>query len=254
FTLLHEAPVLCAAFSINSDLLITGSMDSTIRIWSSRRGEPLFQINLPDPPLHLEVDYQDRLYSSCSNRILVFTIKPLFKENELPNYWQTSEIQKKLSESNRAGKSNARDAKPETPGIALSELRKLIAHGVVMPDTIEDICLANDDIDMKQLYLNMKRYNIFPQQILRIIAQSKFMPRDVLKALSSKNAQTVMALIAQGLSVTTYMLQKGYRLLAPNEDPVLTINLHNLTHPDQVVPTRNSMTAPDAHHRTQNRL
>lgn len=87
FTFEHEAPVLCASFTNNSDILITGSMDGTCRIWSSRRGDPLFQINMPAAVNLIRIDYQDHLYFCCSNRLLVFKIKPLFKEADLPNYW-----------------------------------------------------------------------------------------------------------------------------------------------------------------------
>ena len=94
--------------------------------------------------------------------------------------------------------------------------------------------MANSEIDFKQLQLNMKRYNIFPQQILRLIAQSKFMPRDILIALASKSPQTIMKLLSQGTSVTTFMLQKGFRKLATQDDPIVIINLKNLKHPDQI--------------------
>ncbi len=92
-------------------------------------------------------------------------------------------------------------------------MRKLIAHGVVLPDTIEQIGSVLPDIDMKQLIANMKKFNIFPQQILRLIAQSKFLPRDILKVLSSKNPQIVMALLSQGASINTFMIQRGYKAI-----------------------------------------
>ncbi len=98
--------MLCAAFSTNSDLVVTGSLDSTVRIWSSRRGEPLFQINIPDPVTCIKLDYHDRLYCNCANRMLIFKIKPLFKEADLPNYWQHGEIAKNLT---FVGKSRERD-------------------------------------------------------------------------------------------------------------------------------------------------
>lgn len=103
FTLNHEAPVTCAAFSKNSDLVITGSLDSTVRIWSSRRGDPLFQINIPDAVQSIKMDYKDTLYVSSINRILVFSVKPMFKEQELPNYWMKNEMKKKMAQLNRDG-------------------------------------------------------------------------------------------------------------------------------------------------------
>ena len=103
FTLNHEAPVLSVAFTKNSDMIVTGSLDSTVRIWSSRRGEPLFQINVPDPVPQVKLDYSDNLYCSCSNRILIFNIKPMFKEAEMPNFWKKGEMKKKISQSGQDG-------------------------------------------------------------------------------------------------------------------------------------------------------
>ena len=103
FTLLHVAPVLSCSFTKNSDMLVTGSLDSTVRIWSSRRGEPLFQINVPDPVPQIKLDFNDTLYCSCSNRILIFSIKPMFKEAELPNFWKNKEMKKKISQGGDGG-------------------------------------------------------------------------------------------------------------------------------------------------------
>ncbi|KAH9249197.1 hypothetical protein BASA81_013097 [Batrachochytrium salamandrivorans] len=61
-TLRHEAPVLCVRFTCNSDITITGCMDSTCRLWSSRRGELLFQINTPAPVTMIQVDILDHIY------------------------------------------------------------------------------------------------------------------------------------------------------------------------------------------------
>ncbi|KAJ3090898.1 hypothetical protein HK100_007325, partial [Physocladia obscura] len=49
FTFRHDSTVLCVAFNHTSDICFTGSMDSTCRLWSCRRGDMLFQINMPAP-------------------------------------------------------------------------------------------------------------------------------------------------------------------------------------------------------------
>ena len=67
---------------------------------------------------------------------------------------------------------------------------------------------------MSQLIANMKKYNVLPQQILRLIAQSKFLPRDIFKILSSKNPQIVMTLLVQGASINTFMIQRGYKAIS----------------------------------------
>jgi WD40 repeat protein len=71
FTFVHEAPILSIAFTMNSDILVTGSIDSTCSIWSSRRGEALFQINMPGPVTLIRIDYEDKLRFFCETRILV---------------------------------------------------------------------------------------------------------------------------------------------------------------------------------------
>jgi WD40 repeat protein len=90
FTFRHDAPVLAVRFTTDSNLVITGSMDSTCRLWSTKRGEQLFQINLPAPITHIQVDLNENIYCSCLNRLVVFTTKALYKEQDLPTFWQHS--------------------------------------------------------------------------------------------------------------------------------------------------------------------
>jgi WD40 repeat protein len=71
FTFRHEATVTACAFSANSELLLTGSADATCRMWSTSKGDPLFQINLPYGVSSMHMDFTDTLYLSCGSRLMV---------------------------------------------------------------------------------------------------------------------------------------------------------------------------------------
>ncbi|OUM66644.1 hypothetical protein PIROE2DRAFT_6060, partial [Piromyces sp. E2] len=89
FTYRHEAPVTILEFNSTSDILYTGSIDSTCRLWSTRKGELIFQINLPAQPQSLMVMpglSNDILYLTCQNRLLVFDVKAPTQEKDLPVY------------------------------------------------------------------------------------------------------------------------------------------------------------------------
>ncbi|TPX32090.1 hypothetical protein SmJEL517_g04755 [Synchytrium microbalum] len=86
FTYRHEAPVLCVAFNRQSNIVITGSADSTCRLWSARRGDLLFQINTPSPVSAIHIDDFDRLFCICLNRLMIFQFHASSKaEAEIEN-------------------------------------------------------------------------------------------------------------------------------------------------------------------------
>ncbi|ORX56127.1 WD40 repeat-like protein [Piromyces finnis] len=94
FTYRHEAPVTIVEFNSTSDILYTGSIDSTCRLWSTRKGELIFQINLPAQPQSLIVTPglpNDMLYVTCQNRLLVFDVKAPTQEKDLPVYWRAGQ-------------------------------------------------------------------------------------------------------------------------------------------------------------------
>ncbi|KAL5032823.1 hypothetical protein BDEG_20886 [Batrachochytrium dendrobatidis JEL423] len=224
-TLRHEAPVLSVRFTCSSDITVTGCMDSTCRLWSSRRGELLFQINTPAPVTMVQVDICDHIYLSCQNRLLIFGIKALFKEDDLPLYWQHSEIKQRV-EHIMAGKNTTRTVSTNQPvlplalrTVSLNELRRLIAHGLVLPRFLETLSNQFNESNNKQLEINMRRYNVSGRQVLRLITNSKFHPKDILKALSSKgNTSILYSLILHGNAITGYMLKLGYEQLDDNRD------------------------------------
>jgi hypothetical protein len=245
FTFQHEAPVLTCAFTINSDIIVTGSLDATCRIWSSRRGEPLFQINMPAPITTIKVDFNDNLYFGCINRLLTFKLRPTFKEQDLPFYWQNAEI-KKLVEQNGSQKGGHQvpmvAKKIQNQTIALSELKRLIAHGALLPDSLDDIVSQYPGINKNQLIQNMKKFQVGTHQVLRLIANTPFSPTDILHALSNKvSPQKIYSLIKQGASIATFMVKSGYKMLRTDEDPMITLDLRSLVHPSNVV-NRNRIT------------
>ncbi|KAJ3321475.1 hypothetical protein HDV06_004144 [Boothiomyces sp. JEL0866] len=135
------------------------------------------------------------------------------------NSEQNSEIRKIIDqivpkEKSAPGNTVLQDQLAKLKGITLSELKKLIAHGTVQPGTLMDIANQYDDVNTKQLEANIKKFNAFPQQILRLIANSRFAPKDLLTALSSKNQANILySLINQNASITSYMLKLGFKLL-----------------------------------------
>jgi len=91
FTFRHEAPVTILEFNSESDILYTGSIDSTCRLWSTRKGKMIFQVNLPAPPQSLYITpglSNDILYITCQNRLLVLDVKSPTQEKDLPVYWR----------------------------------------------------------------------------------------------------------------------------------------------------------------------
>ncbi|KAH9267221.1 hypothetical protein BASA84_000763 [Batrachochytrium salamandrivorans] len=203
-TLRHEAPVLCVRFTCNSEL------------WSSRRGELLFQINTPAPVTMIQVDILDHIYLSCQNRLLIFGIKALFKENDLPQYWQAPETRPLVPQPKTQVEPILPTIEPPKPlspkNVSIGELRRLIAHGLALPRLLESLVSQFHDIDKKQLESNMRRHNANSSQLLRLITSSRFHPQDILKALSAKGNVTVLySLISYGGSITGYMLKLGFK-------------------------------------------
>ncbi|KAH6597994.1 hypothetical protein BASA61_002979 [Batrachochytrium salamandrivorans] len=206
-TLRHEAPVLCVRFTCNSEL------------WSSRRGELLFQINTPAPVTMIQVDILDHIYLSCQNRLLIFGIKALFKENDLPAVLCDGMLA--TVEITHIGMTAGIDLDPtyhEPPKPLLPKMCQLescvgsLHMDWSLPRLLESLVSQFHDIDKKQLESNMRRHNANSSQLLRLITSSRFHPQDILKALSAKGNVTVLySLISYGGSITGYMLKLGFK-------------------------------------------
>jgi hypothetical protein len=69
-------------------ILVSCSLDCTIKLWSVKRGNLLFQINAPSPVTSIYIDASDKIYAACQNRLLVFGIAAHSKEADLPPAWK----------------------------------------------------------------------------------------------------------------------------------------------------------------------
>ncbi|KAI8904591.1 hypothetical protein DFJ77DRAFT_244630 [Powellomyces hirtus] len=245
FTYRHEGPVLAVRFNNSSSIVITGCMDATCRLWSTRRGDMLFQINVPAPVSSIFVDEKDDIYCVCQNRLLFFEIKANAKEEDLPSYWQRRSLERLTEEAieaedmRRQGISQDGGPSGSGPGTALSshdaelisqiqeemkeggvqkkitipELRNLISHGLVAPTFLQTLLDQFETVDSTQLTDNMKRKDIAPPQILRLLVNTPFHPRDIFTALASKHSDALFDMIKRGMPITDVMIKLGFKPL-----------------------------------------
>lgn len=204
-------------------------MDCTCRLWSARRGEQLFQINLPSPVTHIQVDHQSSIYCSCLNRLIVFRTESLFKEEELPSFWQDTNIKDMISTMRKKSQpalALQKQIDHSKQGVTIPELQKLIAHGLLMPHALETMISQFQDIDAEQIYRNMKRYRIPLRQMQRVIANNaKYHPRDLLHALGTKNRPGIIyALISKGAPLSGLMNKLGYNMVRVNDNIQIFLN------------------------------
>ncbi|KAI8839287.1 WD40-repeat-containing domain protein [Chytridium lagenaria] len=186
FTFRHEAPVLCLTFNTASDILISGSMDSTCRLWSCRRGDLLFQINMPSPFPTSSSTAKTRISTSS-----IFEIQASEKEEDLPDYCNAKNVTPLVAvlrnpfRNHFEDEDDGEDMTGKRP-LTVPQLKQLISHGLVLPSFLDTLVEQYKSIDSTQLHQNMRKYNIDPRQILRLIVNTKFHPKDLLLALSKK--------------------------------------------------------------------
>jgi WD40 repeat protein len=251
FTYRHEAPVTIIEFNSTSDILYTGSTDSTCRLWSTRKGELIFQINLPASPQSLYVTpgpANDMLYLSCQNRLLVFDIKCPTQEQDLPVYWRAGEdsdieinynkiykhdhqfengrlytgqhegekIPFELDEfGNEIDKNDVSKINIEKGKYSFEEIRKLLSHGLIRDTYIKTmIDELRIGLPEKQLFSNVKKYNINLTQVLRTIINDQYKPVDVIKALYTKDNKIMRkfsSIINKGEPLKEVMTNLGFK-------------------------------------------
>ncbi len=68
-------------------ILASGGSDYSVRLWSMKRGDLLFQINTPELVNTIIIDENESLYVASAQRLLVFQIRAHAKEDELPPAW-----------------------------------------------------------------------------------------------------------------------------------------------------------------------
>ncbi|KAI9094644.1 WD40-repeat-containing domain protein [Phlyctochytrium arcticum] len=231
-TFRHEGPVMAVRFNNSSSIAITGCIDSTCRLWSIRRGDLLFQINVPAPVTSIFVDAADDMYCACQNRLLFFGIKANIKEEDLPNYWQRRSIKdltSQLEETPTGGLES--HVSPEAAAlitqindeklaggiqkmITIPELRNLISHGLVLPTVLDTMLESYPEVNTDKLAENMLKSDITARDVLRLFVNSPFHPRDILAAISAaKDGDGLWAAIKAGAPISQYMLKMGFKNL-----------------------------------------
>ncbi|KAI8802770.1 WD40-repeat-containing domain protein [Cladochytrium replicatum] len=245
-TFRHEGPVLCVCFTLESDIVVTGSLDASCRLWSVRTGDLLFQVNTPAAVTELYLAPGNRLFCACQKRLLHFMIHCTTKEEDLPLYWQQSHIDEgieklmeedveyygtdmggrlgldpgaaktgKEKEMEAAAGGNVEDQDPATLGNkkhTINEIRNYISHGLLQPSFLVTLLDQFPEVDANQLFQNIQKFRLPARHILRLIVNNNFHPRDILLALSTKkNPHIIYGLVESGASITQYMVQQGYR-------------------------------------------
>jgi WD40 repeat protein len=155
FTFIHDAPVLAVRFSSESNVLVTGSLDSTCKIWSTKSGNQLFQINLPGPISHIYIDYQSNIYCGCQNRIVVFNAQFYSKDHELPIYWQDAEIKSTIQRSLIEETHQEKELTHQEKVSSMESLKNEISS------SLYNLFSEYPEIDTGQIYRNMRLVLLF---------------------------------------------------------------------------------------------
>ncbi|KAJ3153099.1 hypothetical protein HDU89_000727 [Geranomyces variabilis] len=246
YTFRHEGPVLSVRFNNTASMVITGCMDATCRLWSTRRGDMLFQINVPAPVSSIFVDEKDEMYCVCQNRLLFFSIKANAREEDLPSYWQRRSLERLTEEAITAedmrrqgvtppGQSSEQPMSPEEAElvkqiseemkdgglqkkITIPELRNLISHGLVAPTFLQTLLDQFETVDSAALVDNMKKKELSPTQILRLLVNTPFHPRDIFTALASKQSDALFDMVKRGAPITDMMVQLGFKPMSARDE------------------------------------
>ncbi|KAJ3233678.1 Transducin beta-like protein 2 [Chytriomyces hyalinus] len=227
FTYRHEAAVLSISFNAESDIVATGSMDATCRLWSCRRGDLIFQINVPSAVSQVAFcPFSNDLYAVCENRMLVFEVHPSAREEELPEAWRLNAEAFYSGDNTRVKNTPDRSFRIDEdegewdPAVLadkkkvmnVEDLKQLISHGLVLPSFLDTLLSQFSSVDAEKLFFNMKKFKMQPNQLLRLLVNAKFHPRDVLKALSAAdNAGVLFAAALSGVPISSLMIRLGYK-------------------------------------------
>lgn len=120
-------------------------------------------------------------------------------------------------------------------------MKKLLAHGVVLPDTIETIANEYPSVNVGQIKTQMKKvmkllilYQVNTQQIIKLIANNNFDPKDILNVLSNNDhSNIIFPLVNQGSNIQNFMIRLGYKELTGMDKPTIKLNMKNFMQPGQ---------------------
>ncbi|KAJ1506616.1 hypothetical protein HMI54_004898 [Coelomomyces lativittatus] len=73
WTCVHEGPVTSVQFTEDAAILVTASLDCTLRLWQVTQGALMFQINTPGPVHHMTCTHE-HLYVCTEQRFLKFSL------------------------------------------------------------------------------------------------------------------------------------------------------------------------------------
>ncbi|KAJ3056892.1 hypothetical protein HK097_003052 [Rhizophlyctis rosea] len=155
--------------------------------------------------------------------LAIFSIKAHTKEEDLPSYWQRQEVKNAIAEAKKPQESSEEDEEEGeeemgeeemSKSLSIPELRTMISHGLVLPSFLNTLLDQYKSVDSTQLFNNMRKFDLRPRHILRLIVNNKFHPRDILTALATKsNPEGFYHQIAQGTPITAHMVKMGFQLL-----------------------------------------
>ncbi|KAI9168516.1 hypothetical protein H9P43_007889 [Blastocladiella emersonii ATCC 22665] len=203
WTLKHENPVVCAVFTAQSDMVITSSLDCTIRFWSVRKGNLLFQINTPAPARHLIVDSDNYLFAIAGIRMLKFSFKAGKEKDVLAEMEElrsraleestralmqppdpASRFKSLLAQERDAGDGGG-EAVDGLERFTMAEVRSLLAQGSLMASSLDTLLEDNSHVDASQLRRNMALHDVKAGAIIKAIVQNNFLPTDMLHAFAA---------------------------------------------------------------------
>ncbi|KAI9344003.1 WD40-repeat-containing domain protein [Obelidium mucronatum] len=173
----------------------------------------------------------DEMFVVCQNRVLAFEYQASAKEEDLPHTWRIH-ADAYFSGDNTRVKNTPRTIEEDDEEemdletlaskkavMTVDDLKQLISHGLVLPSFLDTLLAQFKGVDAEKLFYNMKKYKMHPQQLLRLLVNSKFHPRDILTALSSKNDSAKLFTNAlTGNPIGPIMSKMGYKPYDENSD------------------------------------
>ncbi|KAJ3154195.1 hypothetical protein HDU86_004739 [Geranomyces michiganensis] len=102
--------------------------------------------------------------------------------------------------------------------ITIPELRNLISHGLVAPTFLQTLLDQFETVDSVALVENMKKKDLSPTQILRLLVNIPFHPRDIFTALASKHSDALFDMVKRGAPITDIMIQLGFKPMSARDE------------------------------------
>lgn len=182
WTFEHESAVLCVRFCPDSDLLFTGSLDCTCRVWNIKKGGLIYQINTPSAVRDIQV-HRNIASLICDQRILQISYT-VAKEAEV-----ISQLEKKtiVDDKTMAILTAAFAKHGSSVNFSADEIKAFLAHGTLRESALESLLASNPTIKREQLMENMQKFDVVAKEIMKAILSGEAHPLDILEGLSQKD-------------------------------------------------------------------